>query len=148
MSKLTPKQRITLREMFGGRCAYCGEVLQEKGWHADHVEAVERKMKYDRDSGRFVATGEYYKPENDRKDNLFPSCHACNINKSSMPLETWRKFLIEGPESLASYNGRFRHMLRFGIVRVSHEPFLFWFEIYEREKQACQTPAPLAVNLP
>lgn len=28
---------------FGGRCAYCGCELPEKGWHADHVEAVLRK---------------------------------------------------------------------------------------------------------
>lgn len=28
---------------FGGRCAYCGCELPEKGWHADHVQAVLRK---------------------------------------------------------------------------------------------------------
>ncbi|HHR4690493.1 TPA: HNH endonuclease, partial [Salmonella enterica] len=35
---LTKKQRAELRMKFGGRCAYCGCVLPEKGWHADHVE--------------------------------------------------------------------------------------------------------------
>lgn len=34
---LTKKQRAILREKFGGKCAYCGCELPEKGWHADHV---------------------------------------------------------------------------------------------------------------
>lgn len=41
---LTKKQRAELRMKFGGRCAYCGCELPEKGWHADHVEAVYRKL--------------------------------------------------------------------------------------------------------
>ncbi|EDA6448068.1 HNH endonuclease, partial [Salmonella enterica subsp. enterica serovar Typhimurium] len=40
---LTRKQRERLRMKFGGRCAYCGCELPEKGWHADHVQAVLRK---------------------------------------------------------------------------------------------------------
>ncbi|EFG6869113.1 TPA: HNH endonuclease, partial [Escherichia coli] len=40
---LTKKQREKLRMKFGGRCAYCGCELPEKGWHADHVQAVLRK---------------------------------------------------------------------------------------------------------
>jgi hypothetical protein len=39
---LTKKQRAELRMKFGGRCAYCGCELPEKGWHADHVEAALR----------------------------------------------------------------------------------------------------------
>lgn len=34
---LTKKQREKLRMKFGGRCAYCGCELPEKGWHAGHV---------------------------------------------------------------------------------------------------------------
>ncbi len=36
---LTKKQREKLRMKFGGRCAYCGCELPEKGWHAGHVQA-------------------------------------------------------------------------------------------------------------
>lgn len=139
--KLKPEQRESIRLMFGGKCAYCGIDLPEKGWHMDHVEPVVRCYSY----GEMVTTEHGFthwksygngkkkvkrldSPESHRVDNLWPSCRACNINKSSMPLEYWRKFLSEGPESLASYNGRFRHMLRFGIVTVNPEPFLFWFE--------------------
>ncbi|EQZ24729.1 hypothetical protein G977_04718 [Escherichia coli UMEA 3585-1] len=34
---LTKKQREKLRMKFGGRCAYCGCELTEKGWHAEVV---------------------------------------------------------------------------------------------------------------
>lgn len=44
---LTKKQRAELRMKFGGRCAYCGCELPEKGWHADHVEAVRRNISKD-----------------------------------------------------------------------------------------------------
>lgn len=140
--KLSKAQRETVRMMFGGFCAYCG-VLLGKTWHADHVDPVVRCYQY----GEMVTSGHGFtsyqsyghgkkkikrldSPENDCAENFFPSCRACNINKSSMTLEHWRKFLTEGPESLASYNGRFRHMLRFGVVKVNPEPLLFWFERY------------------
>ena len=137
---VSKKQREELRMMFGGKCAYCGDQLTEKGWHIDHCEPVGRYVKY----GEMVINSngerEYVRyekkrrmldrPQNDHKGNLRPSCRLCNINKSSMPLERWRKFLMEGPESLASYNGRFRHMLRLGVVIVNPEPLMFWFEKY------------------
>lgn len=129
--------------MFGGKCAYCGCELPANGWHADHVKPVLygskwRKASYDGTryipSG-FVNDGTVLRPENDTIENMFPACRACNINKSGMPLEMWREFLTEGPVSLASYNGRFRHMLRFGIVTVNPQPFTFWFERYNCEAQ-------------
>ncbi|MES1842645.1 hypothetical protein ABUT89_26860, partial [Escherichia coli] len=36
-NKISKIQRAELRMKFGGRCAYCGCKLPEKGWHADHV---------------------------------------------------------------------------------------------------------------
>ncbi|EAV6934312.1 HNH endonuclease, partial [Salmonella enterica] len=41
-NKISKEQRAELRLKFGGRCAYCGCPLPEKGWHADHVEPVRR----------------------------------------------------------------------------------------------------------
>jgi hypothetical protein len=42
---LTKKQRIELRMMFGGRCAYCGVQLTGK-WHADHAGLRWRKRQF------------------------------------------------------------------------------------------------------
>jgi hypothetical protein len=132
--------------MFGGRCAYCGVDLPAKGWQVDHVEPVGRCYQY----GEMVESAFGFKryqsygngkkkirrldnPNGEHIDNLWPSCRSCNINKSSMKLEYWRKFLMEGPESLAGYNGRFRHMLRFGVVLINPEPLKFWFERFVSE---------------
>lgn len=64
---LTKKQRAELRMKFGGRCAYCGCELPEKGWHADHVEAVLRKSEQCMKAAakgifKLKATGEFYRP--------------------------------------------------------------------------------------
>lgn len=148
---MSKSEREEVRMMFGGFCAYCGIELSGK-WHADHVEPIRRCYRY----GEMVTTGfgfTHYQsygngkkkierlnnPSGERKDNLWPCCLACNINKSSMPLEKWRKFLMDGPESLASYNGRFRHMLRFGVVKVNPVPLIFWFEKYTPQTE---TPKP------
>ena len=134
---LSKQEREELRLMFGGFCAYCGVELA-RNWQVDHVEPVVRYTKYEYIPGESFKRKPVQcldKPENDCKENLWPVCHQCNINKSSMPLEVWRKFLLKGPESLASYNGRFKHMMRFGIVIVNPEPFKFWYEKYRAQQE-------------
>ena len=148
MLKLTPSQRITLREMFGGRCAYCGADLPDKGWHADHVESIERKMKYDHGSHRLIPTGKCYKPHNDTVENMFPSCQPCNTHKGPFSLEGWRKELETITGVLQRGYPTYRHAVRFGQVIERPGPIVFWFERYRLEKQACLTSAQPAANLP
>lgn len=93
---LTRKQRERLRMKFGGRCAYCGCVLPEKGWHADHVQAVLRKSERcmkaaEKGIFRLKTTGEVFRPEADRPENIFPSCAPCNLLKTTYSLEMFRK---------------------------------------------------------
>jgi 5-methylcytosine-specific restriction endonuclease McrA len=136
---MTAAKREALRMMFGGRCAYCGCELTGK-WQKDHIKPLVRFTEYGTtgNDGHYVRhekpVRRLERPENDCAENLYPACRACNINKSSRSVEQYRKFLLDGPESLASYNGRFRHMLRFGIVAVNKEPFQFWFERYRQEQ--------------
>lgn len=47
---LSKSQRAAVFAMFDGHCAYCGIELPERGWQADHIEALERVMTYVRDS--------------------------------------------------------------------------------------------------
>lgn len=136
--KLTPKQREALRARFGGCCAYCGHPLPAKGWHADHVKAVWRKLKWQMtpEGWKMVATGELYAPENDTKENLFPACLACNIDKSNTPLDVWRKMLEERIGVCRRNHSAFRHAERFGLVKVVERPIVFWFERYHlRDKK-------------
>ncbi len=131
---LSKVQRAELRMKFGGKCAYCGCDLPEKGWHADHVDPVDRKMKYVKTpdemySYKLVSTGELGHPERDTLENLFPSCAACNLDKHSMSLESWRK-AIANKVDVCRYESAFRHAERFGLILEIQKPVVFWFETY------------------
>jgi len=122
--------------MFGGRCAYCGCLLAQRGWHADHVKPVNRELKFGRDSHDrtiMVATGKFYSPENDCDDNLYPSCASCNIDKGASGLEEWRDYLhYRIVDRLRENSSTFRHAERFGVVSINPAPLVFWFEKYTK----------------
>ena len=115
---LSPKQRLKLRIKFGGFCAYCGIELPFKGWHADHVISVHR------------IAGNLRRPLNDRLNNLYPACAACNLDKHSMCLESWRKVLAN-KVNVCRYDSAFRHAERFGLIVEVKKPIVFWFEQFQ-----------------
>lgn len=133
---LTKKQRAELRMKFGGKCAYCGCELGEK-WHADHVEAALRKWEFSerRQDGtrRAVATGEFWRPENDAIENLFPACAPCNLFKATFTVEYFREQVAAQAERARAYSVNFRTAERFGLVEVVTKPVVFWFEQYQGE---------------
>lgn len=137
---LTKKQRAELRMKFGGRCAYCGCELPEKGWHADHVEAAFRKLEFgERQSNgtrRAVATGEFWRPENDAIENLFPACAPCNLFKATFSVELFREEITRQAERARAYSVNFRTAERFGLVEVVEKPVVFWFEKYQEGASA------------
>lgn len=139
--KLTPKQREELRMKFGGKCAYCGQDLPEKGWHADHVKAVQRVggWGYDPSIGRvrWITTGEFRNPENDHYENLFPACVKCNILKASGTPEDLRKALSYFAESIPRIQNysHVHHLMRFKKLTVETTPVVFWFEQWERDQE-------------
>lgn len=135
--KLNPKQRAELRMKFGGRCAYCGCNLPDKGWHADHVEAALRKWEFGprRQDGtrRTVATGDHWRRENDVMENLFPACAPCNLFKATFTLEVFRAQVSEQAERARQYSVNFRTAERFEQLQVTPSPIVFWFERYQEE---------------
>lgn len=131
--KLNKAQRATVRAMFGGRCAYCGCELGAT-WHADHVEPCQRKWAVVK--GRAVATGDFYKPENNRIDNFMPACPPCNIDKHAMPLEGWREKLARTLDVLKRGYPTYRHALRFGMLEEKPAPVVFYFERLRAEEAA------------
>lgn len=130
--KLSKVQREELRGMFGGRCAYCGCELPEKGWHADHVQAAFRKWEFGerRADGtrKIIYSGEHWKPENDVQENLFPACAPCNLFKSTFSLEDFRENIAAQADRARQYCVNFRTAERFGQVQVTASPIVFWFE--------------------
>lgn len=118
MMKLSKIQREELKQKYGGRCAYCGCVLGDK-WHADHLNAVVRD----------IETGKAKNPENDVIENLMPACTACNHNKRSMSLESWRSLLNHYRDVQVIRDcPQIRHLLRFGLVEFIKKPVMFYFE--------------------
>ena len=119
--KLTKAQRAALKEKFGSRCAYCGCELGER-WHADHFESVQRNW------GEWAKDVPMLKPENDRLDNLMPSCAPCNLSKHSMKLEQWRSWLAGHVNSLNQYHPIYRLAKAYGLVVETGQPIVFYFE--------------------
>ncbi|EIC3512975.1 HNH endonuclease [Salmonella enterica subsp. enterica serovar Oranienburg] len=137
---LSRKQRERLRMKFGGRCAYCGCVLPEKGWHADHVQAVLRKSERcmkaaEKGIFRLKTTGEVFRPEADCPENIFPSCAPCNLLKTTYSLEMFRKQVSLQVERGRRSSVNFRTAERFGLISVVNKPVVFWFEQYEGENK-------------
>lgn len=140
---LNKTQRLAVFNMFGGRCAYCGCELPERGWHGDHVEPVEREWwkahrpkmtaRWDEDkqcvvqieSDRRVTMA---RPERDCIENIFPSCRACNIDKGALPLEIWRKGMEQRVDVCRRNHSAFRHAERFGLVKQVETKVTFYFE--------------------
>lgn len=120
---MNKKQRAALKEMCGGRCAYCGDPLGDR-WHADHVEPV---VRYLTTGHRGSPVGQLY-PNRNRDNNYKPACIPCNINKHSMDLETWRLQLEGLNDALLQYSANYRHALRFGLIAEARKPVVFYFE--------------------
>lgn len=118
--RLTKAQRTTLYGMFDGRCAYCGEQLGER-WHADHVDAV---LRYGNAMDR---------AENDRIENLMPSCAPCNLSKATYTLGQWRVALAKHVDSLNNYNTPYRLAKKYGLIVETAQSIVFHFERAEKE---------------
>ena len=136
--------------LFGGKCAYCGCDIPERGWHADHVEPVLREwwksQKWWKEAHGFryeLVDGlvkkipveidtkvKFGRPQNDTLDNLFPACRACNIDKHASSLEGWRAQMQDRVGVCRRNYSAFRHAERFGLVLEIKKPIVFWFEQY------------------
>lgn len=129
--KLTRSQRSELREMFGGRCAYCGAELGLR-WCADHVRPIHRRSKPVRAADgtyRFVATGKSRRPKHDTIGNLLPACSPCNVHKGPLSLEAWRQVLADSLGILARNYSTYRAAKRFGMLtETAPTPIVFYFE--------------------
>ncbi|KWE83344.1 HNH endonuclease [Burkholderia ubonensis] len=128
MSRLTKAQREQVRQMFGGRCAYCGAELSNR-WHADHFEPVHRQLDLvHTERGYRFKSGPPTRPEHDVLENHMPACAPCNIDKHAMPLEAWRAKLSRTLDVLNRNYPTYRHAGRFGLLHETPAPIIFYFE--------------------
>ncbi|OTA13968.1 HNH endonuclease [Xenorhabdus beddingii] len=123
--KLTKKQRAIIREMFGGRCTYCGYELSDKGWHADHAKPI---MRYGNDQCHY--------PENDVIENMVPACRSCNIYKGDANIEEFRQIITRQLQNSINRTQCLRTGQRLGILQLKATPIVFWFEKYGEMENA------------
>lgn len=121
------RKREAVKSKFGGRCAYCGELLGDR-WHIDHKEPIQRHMRWDGAKSKMVHTGKCEHPTNKRHDNEFPACIPCNMNKSSLPLEYWRKQIASRIAALNDRSTDYKTAKRFGLLHETPRTVVFWFE--------------------
>lgn len=108
--RLTVKDRRTVYDKMGGRCAYCGEILDYKDMQVDHFLPVRG--------------GE----DRDNLDNMLPACRSCNHYKRGNTLEGWRKMLEATPTVLERDCYTYRQAVRFGMVTPTPRKVVFYFE--------------------
>lgn len=102
---------------YEGRCAYCGCTLSSR-WHVDHLIPVIRCLR----------TKAITRPEHDTVENMMPSCPSCNIDKSSMTLESWRKVIANRIKVLNRDVSAYRFAKKFKLVNETNNPVVFYFE--------------------
>jgi hypothetical protein len=113
---LNKKQREIIWQKSEGHCWYCGDNLPNKGWHADHFEPVYRRG------------GELWKLENDVIDNIVPACAPCNLFKSVFSVEEFRREIELQTARARKTSVNFRVAERFGMIELTNEPVIFWYE--------------------
>lgn len=142
-------------EKYGGRCAYCGCELK-RNWHCDHLEPVNRIQKRVDGFYRHKVTKErlpagapmpnkwwedyenvpsklvfdrMQNPERDTVENSMPSCHSCNITKSSMSLQGFREYIEQTVESLnKNHYAAYKFAKRYDQIIETVKPVIFYFE--------------------
>jgi len=120
------RQKEALRAKFGGRCAYCGQMMDRM--HADHVRPVIR-ITTDPWGNRLPASEcRMARGERNTVDNMMPACGPCNISKGGHTLEGWRDLLERSAEIVAREKSIFRAGVRFGLISVTKKPVVFYFE--------------------
>ena len=106
--------RIKIYNKYEGHCAYCGREITIKKMQIDHYWP------------QYLA---HFQPDkdNNRDENLMPSCQKCNIHKHGMRPEEWRKELGLQITRLRK-NSQFDRALRFGQIEITEKPIVFYFE--------------------
>ncbi|ENP3041233.1 hypothetical protein ACDB75_004328 [Salmonella enterica] len=122
---------------FGGHCAYCGCELPENCWHADHTNPVVRKYREDerpRASGKWklMAIGKCHYSDNDNAENMMSNCAYCTINKSSLNIDEFRKFIATRPDMLMETTSG-NMSVKYNLIKLTPKDTEFCFEKYQEK---------------
>ena len=111
--------RQIIYKKYDGHCAYCGVKISIEEMQVDHFWP------------QFLAHCQRNR-DNNRPENLMPSCRKCNNFKSAWRPEAFRKELALQVARLKK-NAQFDRAYRFGQVKITERPIVFYFETHPNQ---------------
>ncbi len=104
---------------YNKHCAYCGcELPKLADMQADHINSVYHS--------------EIKGNETDNSlDNLLPACKQCNLYKSVLDVDTFRKRLKDTMLKNLQKTFNYRLALKYGLITETDKQIKFYFEQYE-----------------
>ena len=117
---ISKKTRQKVYEKYNGRCAYCGQKIEYKDMHVDHLIPI-----------RQAEEGKVDWREVENENNYMPACRMCNHYKRANPLELFRKYIQEIPKKLRK-NYIYKVGVAYGNVIENEKPIEFYFERVEK----------------
>lgn len=109
---ISKELRERVKAKFRGHCGYCG-CLPDK-LQIDHIVPVIR--------GNNVGF------DHNHESNLMPACFSCNNYKMTHDLEQFRREIASQVGRCRQYSVNFRLAERFGLVKETAAPVVFYFE--------------------
>lgn len=120
-------EREKIKNKFNGRCAYCGEKLEDT-WNIDHVIPKSNFEKVIKEKRQPKFLKHLKSGDVNHHDNLFPSCGSCNRYKDSFSLRQFRKELRTLTLRLRERTTIYRIATRFKLIVETKNKILFYFE--------------------
>lgn len=99
---ISKSKRREVYNKFSGKCAYCGDNINFKDFHCDHI--IPKVLK-----------GNY------QIENLFPACYLCNMTKGDLNIEEYRDKISNLPDTNC-FN------LYQKYYKIKKIPIIFYFE--------------------
>ncbi|OGM09073.1 hypothetical protein A2Z67_03760 [Candidatus Woesebacteria bacterium RBG_13_36_22] len=122
---MTKAERQKVYDKFGGRCAYCGQIITPRQMQVDHInpKLLSHWLKSDimREELKTDIT------DINAIENLNPSCRLCNNFKTFMTLEEFRIQLSKQVSRIKST--QFDRALKFGQITLTPKPIMFYYEV-------------------
>jgi len=115
---MNKEKRKLIYNKFGGRCAYCGKLINYKEMQVDHIIPKSRFH---------IHRGKVPYKACDIK-NLNPSCASCNLWKHNFSIEVFRAEIEAQIARIRERSASFRLMERYGIIEVVKPKIKFYFE--------------------
>jgi len=117
-------------------CAYCGEELEYKNMQVDHI-IPQRNFLIDITSESRTPGFLKHLTAKDLNhiDNLNPSCRICNKRKDTFHLELFRKEIASQVERAIKSSSNYRIAKRYGLIKETPKPIVFYFETLKTIKQ-------------